>query len=300
MGTGALYLLTVLIWGTTWLAVKWQLNAVAPELSVFYRFALAFLVLLVFCKIQSKRFSFTLKQHFVLFLLGICVFSVHVLLFYKASFYLVSGCVSVLFSFVSVFNLINAVLFLNRRPTSFMLVGSGLGILGLVTFFWQDVLSLSFTDSALVGILEGLVGSYLFSLGNMLSRSFQQQKIDLISSSTVAVGYGTIVLLCYCLYSGVDFAFPSSISYWGLLIYLGVFVSAVGFVSFLNLVSRLGPELAGYATVLFPVIALSLSSLFEDYRFSWFHYLGASCVIGGNILMVGKKKQVYSSSYISK
>ena len=37
----ALYLLTVLIWGTTWIAIKLQLGVVAIPVSIFYRFALA-------------------------------------------------------------------------------------------------------------------------------------------------------------------------------------------------------------------------------------------------------------------
>ncbi len=84
---------------------------------------------------------------------------------------------------------------------------------------------------------------------------------------------------------------PSKLSYWALLVYLGPFVSAVGFVGFLSLVSRIGPERAGYATVLFPIIALLLSSLFENYLFSWLHFVGIGSVISGNFLMTPGRKR---------
>ena len=291
------YFLIVSLWGTTWLAVKWQLHDAPAEVSVLYRFALAFLVLFVFCKIKKLSLSFKLKEHLILLLLGICIFSVHVLLFYNAGFYLVSGCVSVLFSFVSVFNLVNAAVFLKRKPSSKMLLGALLGLGGLSAFFWEDLRSLSFDNGAAMGILYGLVGSCLFSWGNIVSRRYQHEKMELIPSSTVAMGYGAIVLLLYCLLRNSAFVLPEKPSYWGILLYLAV-VSVVGFVGFLRLVSRIGPERAGYATVLFPIIALFLSSLFENYTFTRLHFVGIGCVIGGNILMIPVRKKVVITSTV--
>ena len=145
-----------------------------------------------------------------------------------------------------------------------------------------------------MGMLYGLIGACLFSWGNILSRRYQHEKMALIPSSTVAMGYGALILFLYCLLGNVSFEFPSSLSYWGLLMYLGPFVSVVGFVGFLRLVSLIGPERAGYATVLFPIIALFLSSLFESYTFSWLNFVGIGSVISGNILMSPSKKKLYA------
>ena len=45
MGNLALYLTTVLVWGSTWLLINFQLGTVAPEVSVVYRYAIAAVLL---------------------------------------------------------------------------------------------------------------------------------------------------------------------------------------------------------------------------------------------------------------
>ena len=59
----SLYVLTVLIWGTSWLAIKFQLGVVAPEVSVVYRFALAAAIMLGFCLLARRRMAFSLADH---------------------------------------------------------------------------------------------------------------------------------------------------------------------------------------------------------------------------------------------
>ena len=53
-----LYAGAALIWGSTWLGIKLQLTQVPPILSVGYRFCLAALILLVYCRLTRKRLSF--------------------------------------------------------------------------------------------------------------------------------------------------------------------------------------------------------------------------------------------------
>ena len=45
MSNAFLYVLTVLIWGSTWFAIEFQLGVVAPEVSVVYRYGAASLSL---------------------------------------------------------------------------------------------------------------------------------------------------------------------------------------------------------------------------------------------------------------
>lgn len=50
-----LYISTVLIWGSTWLAIAWQVGEVAVPVSVFYRFLIAALVLLAGLTLLRRR-----------------------------------------------------------------------------------------------------------------------------------------------------------------------------------------------------------------------------------------------------
>lgn len=285
-----LYSLVVLTWGTTWIAIQFQLKGAPLEVSVFYRFALASLVLVTLCRFKGWSLRYSLREHFCIFLLGLCVFSVHVVLCYNASQYLVSGLVSVLFSLVSVFNLVNAYLFFGRRPSVQMLGGASLGVCGIALFFLCDIRALSFEDHVIRGVLYGVLGALLFSLGNMVSRRNQRRGLLLIPSSALAMCYGSLAMGVYCVFKGSAFVLPISPSYWGSLAYLVFCGTVFGFMGYLALVSRLGPERAGYATVCFPVIAVLISSLFEGYVFSLSHVLGIISLIVGNILMLSPQK----------
>ena len=69
-----LFSISSLIWGSTWLAIKFQLGLVDPLISVVYRFFLASVILLLYCRITSLNLKFTLKEHMYMALLGIFLF----------------------------------------------------------------------------------------------------------------------------------------------------------------------------------------------------------------------------------
>src|SRR5579885_129101 len=287
-----IYLATVFIWGTTWLAIKLQLGDVSPEVLIFYRFLFAFSLLLVFCKIKGMNLKFRFKDHVFFFLLGLCMFSVHLLFIYTASLYLISGMVSILFSLVSLFNILNSFLIFKKKPEIQVLFGACLGLAGTVVFFWDEVGHLSFQSQAILGAGYALIGTLLFSLGNMVSMLNIQHKLPLIPSTTLSMGYGASIMLVFCLLNNASFTLPTNAIYWGSLLYLVFIGSIAGFLCFLSLVSRIGPAKAGYATVFFPIIALFVSMLFENYSLSLTDLIGIGCVFAGNFLVMFKKKTV--------
>lgn len=70
MSDAFLYATTVLIWGSTWLAIDYQLGIVQPEVSIVYRYVLATVVLFIYCKYQGFRVIFKVKNHLWFMLLG--------------------------------------------------------------------------------------------------------------------------------------------------------------------------------------------------------------------------------------
>jgi len=70
----------------------------------------------------------------------------------------------------------------------------------------------------------------------------------------------------------------------------------LGFGSFLTLLGRIGPERAAYCMVLFPIVALTLSTVFENYRWTAEAVAGVSLVLAGNLLVIvpkGKLQRVF-------
>ncbi|MEM7281160.1 MAG: EamA family transporter, partial [Pseudomonadota bacterium] len=74
MNNTLLYAITVLIWGSTWLAIEFQLGVVAPEVSVTYRYLLAAVMLFAWCLLRRKNLSFDLKSHSYFLGLGLLLF----------------------------------------------------------------------------------------------------------------------------------------------------------------------------------------------------------------------------------
>lgn len=290
MKTLLIYFLTVLIWGTTWLAIKFQLGEAPPEVSIFYRFVIASSLLLVYCKIKNYNLKFKFKDHFFLFLLGLSMFSIHYIFVYKATFFLVSGLVAVIFSLVSFFNILNSYLFFKKKPDNRILLGALCGLVGIIFFFWKDVAQLSLQSETLTGAGLILVAAFLFSLGNIVSRRNQNHGYELVTSTSLAMGYGALIMLAYISYQNLSFVLPQQVSYWVAMLYLSIPGSIVAFLCYLSLIRTIGPERAGYATVLFPVVAVMISLYLENYRLSSFDIAGIGLITLGNCLIILKKR----------
>ena len=106
--TAFLYALTVLIWGTTWIAIKAQLGSVAVQASIAYRFALAGTVLFAALAVSGKLQRIPLRQQPFVLLQALCLFSCNFACFYNATRFMPSGLVSVVFSAATIFNMANS------------------------------------------------------------------------------------------------------------------------------------------------------------------------------------------------
>jgi len=106
MPTLFLYISTVLIWGSTWYAITLQLGNVAPEVSVAYRFAIAALLLLLFCWVRKKQLRYSVREHIWMAVQGFFLFCSNYVIFYIATAHLTSGLVSVVFSTIVFWNIL--------------------------------------------------------------------------------------------------------------------------------------------------------------------------------------------------
>lgn len=297
MGNTILYTLTVLIWGSTWLAIKFQLGDVDPMVSVVYRFALAAAILMVWCRARRLNMRFSGRDHLFMVLQGAALFGVNYWFFYAAEQHLTSGLAAVIFSTILVMNMVNGALFLGAPFDLKVAAGGALGLSGIALVFRPELTGFHLGDGSLVGMLLCFAATFLASLGNIISARNQQRGLPVIQTNAWGMAYGAILMLAAAFLSGRTFAFVGSPAYIIALAYLAVFGSVVAFGCYLTLVGRIGADRAAYATLLFPIVALGISTVWEGYRWTPEAAAGVSLILAGNLLMLRKKRAAGGSGH---
>lgn len=296
MSNALLYIITVLIWGSTWLAIEFQLGSVAPEASVAYRYAGAALLLFAWCRYRRLQLRFSLAAHGRFVLLGLLLFGVNYIVAYRAQAYLTSAMTAIIFSTVLWLNIFNARIFFGVRTDARTLLGALLGVLGIGILFAPEVGEVSLADGVVYGSGLTLVGAYIASLGNMVSQAAQKVKLPIVQSNAWGMLYGATFTAAIAASQGTPFTIDLSLPYLISLAYLIVFGSIVAFGAYLTLLGRIGANRAGYAMVAFPVVALVLSVLFEGLSVGWSTIVGMALVLGGNVFVLQFKRPVPSVS----
>lgn len=290
--TTTLYLVTVLIWGSTFFAIKLQLGEVPTEVSIAYRFALAALILLLWCWLKKLPMRFGLRQHLWMLAQGLTLFGLNYMVVYWATADLTSGLIAVVFSTIVLMNIANGAVFFGRRPVRSVLAGALIGLVGICLVFLPELAKLNVEGAALQGILLSLLGTFIASLGNMLSTRNQLAKLPVVQTNAYGMVYGAAALGLIALIQGSPFVYEPTWAYTGSLIYLALFGSVLAFGSFLTLLGRIGAERAAYTMVLFPIVALGISTLLEGYQWTLEALLGVVLVLAGNVLILVSRKQV--------
>lgn len=280
MRSGPLYLATILIWGSTWYAIKLQLGVVEPVVSVAYRFALAAAVLMAWCHLRGLPLRFDGRAHLGMAALGLFLFSSNYAVFYYATAYVTTGLVAVTFSTIVIMNIAGGAVFLGQRVGATTVAGAAIGIFGLVLVFAPEL-----SRFGTLGIGLCVLGTALASAGNLVSAWNQRRGIPVVQANAWGMGYGALFLFIAIFARGIPIGFDPSLAYVGSLVYLAVFGSVIAFTCYLTLVGREGPGRAAYATVLFPIVALAISTVLEDFRWSLASLAGVALVLAGNHLI---------------
>jgi drug/metabolite transporter (DMT)-like permease len=245
-----LYGATVLIWGTTWVGIKFRLGSVDPMVSVLYRFIAASVILMAYCRLANLKMRFPLKDHIFMVLQGLVLFSVNYWIIYHASVHLTSGLVAVIFSSIVFLNMINGALLMGSPIRLSVVLGGGIGIVGIAIVFWPEIV---------------------------------------IQTNAYGMVYGAMIMGIVVIASGKPFNFETTFVYIGSLFYLAVFGTVIAFGCYLKLIGKIGADRAAYATMLFPIVALGISTFYEGYHWSAYNIIGMVLVLMGNGLVINKK-----------
>jgi drug/metabolite transporter (DMT)-like permease len=282
-------LVPALIWGSTWLAITYQLGVVDPLVSVAYRFLGAGGLLLLYCRLRGISLRFGYRTHGFIALQGLCLFGFNYWVVYHVEQSLPSGLVAIIFSGILFGNVINGRLFLRTPVRRSVVAGGALGFAGIVLVFAPSITNLSLSNRTLAALGLAFLGVELASLGNIVSARNQRAGISVIQANALGMAYGGVAMLGVSLGLGKILTFDLSVRYVASLTYLTLLGSIAAFAAYLTLLGRIGADRAGYVTLLMPVIALALTTLFEGYEWTAPALAGVALVLTGNYLALKRR-----------
>ena len=283
-----LYLATVAIWGSSWLGIKLQLGVVPPELSVLYRFIVASALLLGWCWLRGLNLRFAWRQHVAMAMVGVPLFSLNYVIFYVATAYLTSGLVAVTFSTILIMNIVFGALLIGSPIRPRVALGALFGLAGLSLVFWKDLAGFDTSSNGLIGLGLSLIATAFASLGNVASARNQRAGIPVLQGNAIGMAYGALCTLIVVLLRGTTLAFDPSPLYVGGVLYLAVVASIFGFGCYLTLLGRIGADRAAYTSVVFPLVALGLSTIFEGFVWTTPALAGVVLILAGNVIVLAK------------
>jgi drug/metabolite transporter (DMT)-like permease len=284
IGSTGLFIISSAIWGSTWLAIKYQLGNVAPEVSIAYRFAVASIALLVFCLSTRRSLRFSLREHGYLAALGVTLMGINYISIYWSERFVTSGLVAVVFSTIVFMNPVGMRLAFGTPLSGRTLVAATLGVGGVALLFLPELDQATHGGLAGFGVALALGATVIACCGNMIAIRNHQAGIPTFPGTAWGMAYGSLTAAIAAAVQGVPWTLDTSASYLLSLTYLSVFGSVIAFGAYLTLLNRVGGGPASFVGIATPVIALALSTLFEGYRWTWIAALGVVLAVTGNWL----------------
>jgi drug/metabolite transporter (DMT)-like permease len=285
------FLVVTLIWGSTWIVIRDQLSVVPPSWSVSYRFVVAGVVILGWGLIRGDSLKLDARGWGFAVALGFAQFVLNFNFVYRAEQHITSGVVAIVYALLLVPNAIFARVFLGQLMGRQLLIGSAVAMAGVALLFLHEArLSDAGPEAALIGIGIALLGVLSASVANVMQ------------ATKTAKAYPMATILGWAMLSGaaIDAGFayatvgpPVIEMRWGYILgtlYLGVLGSALAFTIYFQLIRRIGPAKAAYTSVLIPVIAMLLSTIYEGYRWSLLAMAGAALVMIGLVLALKARR----------
>ncbi len=286
MTNWALYAAAVLIWGTTWFAINFQLGVVGSDVSLAYRFLASSALLFAWCRLRALPLRFDLAGHAHFFGMGIFLFGLNYLCAYSAQLYIASALNALAFTAILWFNILNARIVLGTRISRRTLLGALAGMIGTIVIFWPEVQTIDASDDVLVGAAFSIVGALFASFGNLASALAQRRGLPVVQGNAWSMLYGGLLNALIAFARGESFRFEPNAAYIVSLVYLTLFGTVLAFGAYLTLLGRIGAERAGYTVVMVPVVALIVSALLENLRPTPVMVVGVALTLAGNLLIL--------------
>ncbi|MFL6662023.1 MAG: DMT family transporter [Rhizobacter sp.] len=281
-----LFAACVLVWGTTWHAITYQVGSVAPDVGVTLRFAIAGTTVLAICVLRGLPLRFAARDHALLALQGVFMYGVAYVAIYEAERHLPSGLVAVGYSASPLLAGLGAQRLFGVPVTRRFVAGGGLGVAGVALMFWPEFGRAAGSARVGLGVLCTVLAVLLSAVGSLAASRNRSRGLPFWPALGWGMLYGAAASALVALLQGHAFVLPMQASWWVSLLYLSLFGSVLTFACYLTLQDRLGPGPSGTIGVMTPLLALVVSMAFEGFRPDVLTGLGAALAVGGNLMML--------------
>lgn len=285
------FAIVTLIWSSTWIVIRGQLGVVPPSWSVTYRFLIAAAALAAWA--AAKRESFRLDARGLLFAvaLGVFQFALNFNFVYRAEAFITSGVVAVVFALLLVPNALLSRVFLGQRMGWQLLAGSAVAVGGVSLLFLHEIRAdPNGPVRALTGIAFTLAGVLSASCANVMQATSTAKRYPMLATTATAMLLGALIDGAYAWVTTGPPVFDARATYVVGILYLGVFASALAFPLYFGVLRTIGPAKAAYSSVIVPVIAMLLSTVFEGYRWTLLTAFGAALAGVGLVIALTARR----------
>lgn len=285
-----LFLGALFFWSATWSVIGLtQVNIdLDPTISVFIRFIIAGLIILIFVALTKRNLIFSIKDHLYFFVLGIFLYSGNYIFFYNSNIYLPSNIPATVFCLLTIFNILGERFIFNKPITILTLFGATLGITGIAIIFFKDFLGFNLNSGTTLGLFFALLATLSASIGNLIAiynkRNFN---IPLLQNVAFAMIYGALVALIVSFIKGAEFYIPlKNLNYLLGQAYLIIFGSIISFLCYIRFIEKESATKGGYIGVIMPILALIIAMIFEDVKPDIYFLIGLPLALFGLILIL--------------
>lgn len=287
MSNAFYFIVCALIWGTTWFAINFQINIVHPAYSVGLRFFIAALILGVIALVKRYPLAFSWRYHRSFIAGGLFLYALDYTMLYAAQQHIVSALLALMSSSVVYFNVILRKVILGKPMRLEVVIGATLGFIGIAAIFLPELKVMEQQGYILIGILFALGSFTSASVGNILSEKVLET-VPVVSFNFYTMLYGSLLIATSLWLTQTPLIWPEASSFYIALLYLSMFGSVVAFGCYMKLIQQIGSDKAAYVVLVYPLVALLVSTLFENYQWSVLSALGVLLVLTGNACAMGK------------
>ena len=252
------------------------------------RFALAAFLIGIWCLIKGISLKPNWAQHKYILLAGMFLYTLDYSFLYAAEQYMISALLAVLSSSVIYFNVVLRRLILGIPISFSVLLGATIGLIGIICIFLPEFANISVKQGISFGLLFATASFFSAACGNITSEKILQNPISILHMNFWAMSYGVILTSSIAFLSGAEFIWPQTASYYYSLLYLAVFGSVLAFGCYMRLLKQIGSDKAAYVVLVYPIVALIISTFFEGYTWSILAIAGVFIVLLGNAIAMGK------------
>jgi drug/metabolite transporter (DMT)-like permease len=283
--------IVTLIWGSTWLVIRDQIAVVPPSWSISYRFLIAGIAMAIYARVKRKSLVLDARGYAFAAIIGTALFAFNFNFVYRAEHYVTSGLVAVVFALLLVPNAVFGRIFLGQKLGRQLMLGCAVAMAGVALLFVNEArVDPHGPQSATIGIALTLGGVLAASIANVMQGSAFAKRYPMAPMLAIAMLIGATLDATFAWITTGPPVFELRLGYIAGILYLGIFASALAFPLYFNVIRAIGPAKAAYSGVIVPVIAMILSTIFEQYHWSTLAVAGAVLAGAGLVIALSARR----------